>query len=371
MFLRHRGMRRGPHQQGGVQLVTLLIVIAVIGGGVTVGSRLVGSHFGRRADESGDSVPILGGGGRAGSPPATPTASEVPAAPAMASTAMLVQSAGTVEAPPAPQSPPLWQSALSAVVSFLIPSAQAATPNLDTPKIRELTGRWGVRPRVYAGLWKGDNAAEQRFLDALPEVTRFLNERLAKSGSPVRVTEAEVATNFLAEGAIVPLSKGDPGPYHSFSVMGLDSLVTNYAALKPWLHDSVVREVATGWRGTVQNEKKQNLEVIHFLGMEPGMYASGGMYVWSKMQATRDLAARGVKMSDLPQEAQVYWSTIYFNAGPALGRRTLDQYGVDDYKVPWSGGESLRYHFNQRYNARWRTGTFELLQHDVYARKKP
>jgi hypothetical protein len=86
------------------------------------------------------------------------------------------------------------------------------------------------------------------------------------------------------------------------------------------------------------------------------------MYAWAKDRAAHDLARHGVAMERLPAEEQFYWGTLYFNAGPERARRLMNEHGPGLARTPWPHGEDAAYRMDARYNASWRTATYELIR---------
>ena len=111
-----------------------------------------------------------------------------------------------------------------------------------------------------------------------------------------------------------------------------------------------------------QNERGQTVRSLSDLTLEEGMYANASMYVWSKSRFAKDMAGWGLSIADLPPEAQFFWSTVYFNAGPNQGRAHLVSWGVEEWQNPWEAEDNDNlYGTESRYNAHWRTATFESL----------
>ncbi len=108
----------------------------------------------------------------------------------------------------------------------------------------ELLSVYGVRAHNYAGLFDGSNEAEYAFLDALPDATAFINQQAKANGVAMTVTEAELALNFIAEGAYFALNDDLLDGLDGYQ-FGIDTLVNNQDAIKPWLHPSVIALLGT------------------------------------------------------------------------------------------------------------------------------
>ncbi len=229
---------------------------------------------------------------------------------------------------------------------------------------KRITAERGARPHRFKRLLDAPvNEQQRRFARAVPEVTRYLNQLLAKHHSKLLLSEAEVATNFLTEGGFNLLTDGaDADHVDGFGDAGIDTLVDRYQSLKQWLHPSVREAVESGdHTATSTNEQEKEVHSITDISMETAMYANAGMYVAEMQSVARDLAAMGVSLASLPKEAQVFWTTIYFNAGEGSGRNLLRKHGVNYYLQKWTGEDSVSHNRNPSYNAASRTATFQAL----------
>lgn len=230
-----------------------------------------------------------------------------------------------------------------------------------------------MRPRRYNGLFNGNGTAERRFLRALPDVARYINGKLKDKGYAVDVQEAELAINFITEGGYFVLTSNMVDGIDGFSYLGIDTIVDNYGALKSWLHKSV-RQLVEGGQNTVvtTNEKGETVQSLSGLTLEQGLYANAGMYAWSKAVASKDIGARGSTLSTQPRTRQLFWATIYYNAGIGTGRKILDKHGVSYDSEPWPyADDAARYSRSARFNALWRTSSFEFALLTTYANGSP
>jgi hypothetical protein len=243
--------------------------------------------------------------------------------------------------------------------------ADNADPLVDT-----LRQKYGVRPRRYDGLFNDSNEAEKRFKQLLPEATAFINMRAAELGGAFDVNDAELATNFITEGGFFVLDGNQLDGIDGFGALGIDTLVDNYNALKPWLHPMVREAVERGDRTVTRtNELGQQVKTLTNLTMAEGLYANAGMYAWAKSIAAGDLAGKGAPIADLPLEGKFFWSTIYFNAGPGTGRKILNSNGARFFEVKWTKADDAgKFSQSAQFNALWRTASFEYLMKKVFAR---
>lgn len=250
-----------------------------------------------------------------------------------------------------------------------VDGASAMTTAQATP---DLTAKYGIRPRRYEGYLNSSNEAEYAFSETLREATVFLRQRIAEREVDVTVDEDELATNALAEGlGATVLEPNVVDGLSGFNSLGLDTLVDALPAYKPWLHPEVLAHVRPENIETQTNEKKQTVRSLGNLSVRLGVLACAGVYTWFKARAAADFAAKGLRLSLLPPSGQMYWATVYYNAGAGAGKDWLDKYGVDKYREKWTRGDDfIRYSTNPHFNALLRAASFELLQQTVYEHGK-
>jgi hypothetical protein len=230
-----------------------------------------------------------------------------------------------------------------------------------------LVSAYGVRAHTYGGFFDGSNEAEVRFLGALTDATAYENQRSTANKAGFEITEPELALNFIAEGAYYALHDDLLSNLDGYQFFGIDTLVDNQDAIKPWLHPSVVALLGTDHVVASTNEKGQTVHTLTNLTLEQGLYANAAMFAYSKARAAHDLAAAGHPMSALPASGQFFWTTIYYNAGNAFGQKALAAHGADYWKTPWTQADDpTKFGGNAEYNALWRTASFDLLASTIY-----
>lgn len=238
-------------------------------------------------------------------------------------------------------------------------SLAATTP---AQRNAEITKKHGTRPKRYAAFLRAkSNEAERRFVAALPRVVAHASTvaRMHK----VTVSREEIATNILSEGAVVALGKDLSEGLDGYGAFGIDTLVDRQRELRPFL-DNRTKKLLEDPSKVAENvnERQQTVHSLTNLTLEEGMYANASMYVWSKSRLAADLEAMGTSIDELPAQGQFFWSTVYFNAGPSLGKKHLADWGVDAWQEPWTGEDNDElYGGDSRYNAHWRTATFESM----------
>jgi len=238
-------------------------------------------------------------------------------------------------------------------------AAQAA----DVARIQP---KYGASPRRYRGFLEVPTAKnEQRFAAAVPGITKAVNAKLAASGSVVRVTEAEFATNFLAEGGILLIKGQDSGADNvsGFRYAGIDTIVDRYNSLKHLLPADLCEMIESGRNITTEtNERKQQVHSLDNLTLEQAMAGNAAMFASSRTILVKDLAAQGTKWTSLTPREQFYWTTVYYNCGEGMGRTLLAKHGVHHANDPWTQADDhTKFGGNPHFNASWRTATWELV----------
>lgn len=248
------------------------------------------------------------------------------------------------------------------------PDSKADGTNALDALSAELTKKYGLRPRRYGGLLHRKNSNQVMFSDALPTVTTFLKERAAAMDLPIPFDQAAIATNFISEGGFNVLECGtfydcsSNDPIDGYADLGIDTLVDNYAAVKPWLTPELQQRVESEeYTETATNELGNTVTYITVANVAQGLSANAAMFAWARALFVQDLSRKGIDVASLPSEALFFWTTLYYNAGPAFGRRQLNGAGVTLWSRKWTQGESADYEYLARYNALWRTSTYEFM----------
>lgn len=230
------------------------------------------------------------------------------------------------------------------------------------PSLRaELTRKWGVRPRMYRGFFNRSNEAEGIMLDNLGDVLRDVETRAANNGyDNLNLTEAALATNFITEGGYYPLDDNRTTGLSGFGAFGIDTIVDNQTALRSWLHTSVNDLIDDSSHHSGEtNELGESVTSLDNMTLLEGLYANAGVFAWSCAQAIDDA---GDDWDDLDEYGQFFWCTVYYNAGPGRGEDLMADEGLDWYENPWQHADDhWRYGSNARFNALWRTSSFEYM----------
>jgi hypothetical protein len=234
-----------------------------------------------------------------------------------------------------------------------------------------LQAKYGVGPNAnaYDGLLDAPEARNKYTASmlsrALVRVVAAVNQRLKESGSAVVLTEEEVAVNCLSEGAIVyvrgrrmthAIYKPDgtaqelqgPDVWIASGVNDVDKLMPRIGKLLPEGFDLNSSTFETAFA----------LNAAVYATMIPTLIRDIGPERWAK----------------LPPEAQFYWKTVYYNRGEGKGRKYLhnepidgdvpgeqNTHGIDAWKFALTQADGEQNVGNAKYNAAWRTLTFEMV----------
>ena len=239
-----------------------------------------------------------------------------------------------------------------------------SNPDLRT----ELTAKYGTRPRIYTGFFNRSNEAERIFDAELDDVLADVNARARARGyTNLGLTEAAIATNFITEGGFYALNDNMLTGLDGYGTLGIDTIVSNAANLRPWLHPDVIALIDDpAHHQDNVNERGETYTSLTDLTFEEGMYANAGMFAYSCALASDDA---GREWDDLDTYGKFFWCTTYFNAGPGTGRSLMRDEGLDSWDEGWDRADDhYTYGTNARFNASWRTSSFEYLHRAVRTR---
>jgi hypothetical protein len=232
-------------------------------------------------------------------------------------------------------------------------------PN-EAAKIKALTEKWGVRPRRFSGLVDGGNATEALYRSIAPQAVAFINAKAAERKLKMRITLAELTTNFIAEGGYYVLNDNMTDGIDGFQHLGIDTFIDRIAALRPWLHPSIAESRLQPQKAV--NEKGETVTSITNLSIIQAIYASAAMMGWNKSVVEGDLGKAGKSMNEVTDTEQYYLDTVYFNAGPGFGKKLLANQGLAATHRKWEKTDDLKHSTNAQFNASWRTASFELMR---------
>jgi hypothetical protein len=207
----------------------------------------------------------------------------------------------------------------------------------------------------------GDNRRQKELLAELPKITAELNARAKAQGKDFQFTQQELATNFISEGGSELLGGSPPSPpYDGYDYLGIDTMRDNYATVKPWLTDDLQKRVQGGKHGVSQvNEQGKNVHTITVDSVGQGLRANAAMFARARSMASAEATKEGKKFSEMTDEERFYYTTMYYNTSPGTAAAYMK---AQDGHVPkWKGKDSEENSMDARYNAAWRTATFDYL----------
>jgi hypothetical protein len=228
-----------------------------------------------------------------------------------------------------------------------------------------LEDKYGLRPKGYRGFFDDSNKAERQFTDRLPKLVAELNAKAEARELPFRFSMAELAVNFISEGGAKPLERNTTENICGFAHVGTDTWgeAATQRSLRPWY----TRE-ASKWKKEEKGRKHRNElgeyhKDGHFDSLMQAFDANAMMFAQAREGLFRMVTKLGYKWEELDKEAVFFWTTVYYNAGPAMVESEIKKHGVDYWKKKWTSGDNHRkFSKYYRYNALWRTSTWEWME---------
>jgi hypothetical protein len=242
----------------------------------------------------------------------------------------------------------------------------------------EIKREYGVRPRIYNAFFDESCHSETLFLAALDKVKYFLNDRAEKRGLSFDFHRAELATNFITEGGYFVLEECRTAGISGFDKGGIDAFVTEYARFKEWVHPELKQLIPENpsqvepesHRMIIErtNEVGDTFKTLDNIDTTSAVLANAAMYAWKKQQVFEDIKASmpGQNLDDLSKSEEYFWTTVYFNGGEGAGRQSLQNEGISWVNETWRlDDDPKKFGGRIRYNALWRTATFEYMLESV------
>lgn len=179
--------------------------------------------------------------------------------------------------------------------------------------------RSGVFPKRYFGyfdlIW--DTAAyEKRLRSVVHRAVAIANGGLAAEGSPLRITDAEVAITFLAEGGAILLREDQARLEHVRPVrdIGLDDIATGFGAEKA-LVGKLDAALHTGLAGIVVRRDGRAYLSRPFR-FDEALLGTTVMWVYEKKRTERLLHAAGRKgLETRSPRDQFILAALVYNSG--------------------------------------------------------
>ena len=177
----------------------------------------------------------------------------------------------------------------------------------------------GVFPKRYFGYLddEWDTAEQEKVLrDTVRAAVAVCNEDLAARGSPLRLTHAEVAVTFLAEGGALMLEHAGKDLDHIHPVLdiGLDSIVYGvggYAGLVEAMDDRLGTHLGSTVEGTGDQAR-----LVRYFDLRDAIAGTALMLVYEKSLAERKLAEEGrASLAARPLDEQYVITSLHYNSG--------------------------------------------------------
>jgi hypothetical protein len=236
------------------------------------------------------------------------------------------------------------------LLGWVAKDRQADFP-VDAERIRRQAIRWdrlrleayvgsGVFPKTYFGYFDEawDTAGYERTLRETTVCSRkIINAWQRERGAQVRVTDAEIAVTFVAEGGALLLTTDQDriDTLHPVMDVGLDDLASGLGD-----YDDLLTRLDAGCgtdlRGTVTytapGVQPEGLDqrlaapegqwawLVRYASYEEGIVGTALMWAWEKEIAARKLAEGGrTPMQDRPLDQQFIIGSLVYNSGLVHG----------------------------------------------------
>lgn len=218
---------------------------------------------------------------------------------------------------------------------------------VDADRIRRQAIQWeswrleryvssGVFPKTYFGFFDEawDTAVHERTVRETVACTRRVtNAWQAEQGSPLRVTDAEIAVTFVAEGGALLLSthQAHMDDLHPVLDVGLDDLASglgDYQGLLERLDQGCETDLAgtvvytepgvqpPGTNDRLMAPEGQWAWLVRNASFREGIVGTALMWIWEKDIAARKLVAAGRDpMHERPLDQQFVIGSLVYNSG--------------------------------------------------------
>lgn len=183
--------------------------------------------------------------------------------------------------------------------------------------------RSGVFPKRYFGYFDGkwDTAAhEATLIDTVRRAVTFINREQQHRGSPVRLSHAEVAVTFIAEGGALLLGEKQAwlDDVHPVRGVGLDDIATGFDKQAKLIR-ALDRAFGTGLGGIVTwqvSEGERRPYLTRNMTFREAILGTAAMYVFEKEIAHAKLKAAGRPgIDEHDHDDQMIISSLVYNSG--------------------------------------------------------
>ncbi|MBN2360236.1 MAG: hypothetical protein JXR83_12360, partial [Deltaproteobacteria bacterium] len=187
----------------------------------------------------------------------------------------------------------------------------------------------GVFPKRYFGYLDGrwDTAPHERTLrSTVQRAVSISNAHLASQRSPLRITDAEIAVTFLAEGGALLLreNRSRIDSVHPVFDIGLDDIATGFRAQAGLVH-KLDAAFGTALGGVVVWQDGQPFLVRNFKFVE-AILGTVVMWVWEKELAADQLRQAGRRpLHERTVDEQFVIGSLVYNSGLTFDDRRVKQ----------------------------------------------
>jgi hypothetical protein len=185
------------------------------------------------------------------------------------------------------------------------------------------------------------NQAQRSFTELVPLVLAFLRQRIAENygeeSALFDLTEAEIATTYLAEGGDSALAHNKTERVGYTGLFDLDDDMKGlgkhswmHAKIGAWLHPSV--------RAFMKENQDDDRATFNNANQAVSLYANAAVYACCKAEVARALYAPPLRIAlkELTEPTQFFWTTLCFTAGPGGMRSLLHRHGLDPAGESWN-----------------------------------
>jgi hypothetical protein len=190
----------------------------------------------------------------------------------------------------------------------------------------------GVFPKRYFGYLDGkwDTASWEKTLrETVHAAVKVVNGYQSAAGHPVRITDAEVAVTFLAEGGAILLREeqahlDDIHPVYGIGMDDIGSGLAKYPGLAKSLDDAVHADLL----GAVAADggEFKGATIHRNLTFREAIAGTSLMYLYEKeLAAGKMRKEQGTDLSTLPLDRQLVVGSLFYNSGILFAPERVEQ----------------------------------------------
>lgn len=192
----------------------------------------------------------------------------------------------------------------------------------------------GVFPKRYFGYFdeRWDTAAHERKMRrTIIDAVQVANKYLEEAKFEIRITEAEIAVTFIAEGGALLLAheRVRKDRIHPIQGVGLDDIAIGFAR-----YPKLIRRLDERLQSGLQNIVTQTLQgprLSRYMTFQEAILGTLVMWVYEKDLAAKKLWKKERKrLSKLPPKEQFIFSSLVYNSGLVFSTRRMRM--IRDFK---------------------------------------